>query len=366
MNDNELLYALALQRTKNIGDINAKRLISKCGSAENVFLEKRHHLTKINGIGSYAIQYLFEGNNLKEAEKELEYIKKNDINVMYFLDDSYPERLRHCIDAPIVLFSKGNINLEKPHIISVVGTRRITSYGRSFCEQLVDEIKQYQPVIVSGFAYGVDIFAHQMAIKHNLQTIGVMAHGLEEIYPKIHQKYVESVLKNGGFLTDFWHTDSIQRENFLQRNRIIAGLSEATIVIESAEKGGSLVTADIAFSYNRDVFAVPGRSNDTYSKGCNNLIRYNKAAILTSGKDLARYLNWDLEKKPKIVQKQLFIEMTPEEQKIHNFLMSKGKQLLDVIALECKIPIHKTATILLQMEMKGIIRPLPGKLFEVF
>ncbi len=366
MNDNELLYALALQRTKNIGDINAKRLISKCGSAENVFLEKRHHLTKINGIGSYAIQYLFDGNNLKEAEKELEYIKKNDINVMYFLDDSYPERLRHCIDAPIILFSKGNINLKKPRMISIVGTRRITSYGRSFCEQLVDEIKQYQPVIVSGFAYGVDIFAHQMAIKHNLQTIGVMAHGLEEIYPKVHQKYVESVLKNGGLLTDFWHTDAIQRENFLQRNRIIAGLSEATIVIESAEKGGSLVTADIAFSYNRDVFAVPGRINDTYSKGCNNLIRYNKASILTSGKDLACYLNWDLEKKPKIVQKQLFIEMTSEEQKIHDFLMSKGKQLLDVIALECKIPIHKTATILLQMEMKGIIRPLPGKLFEVF
>ncbi|MBS9767007.1 MAG: DNA-processing protein DprA [Flavobacteriaceae bacterium] len=365
MNDDELLYALALQRTKNIGDINAKRLISKCGSAENVFLEKKQTLTKINGIGSFAMRYLFDGNNLKEAEKELAYIKKHQITPRYFLDDLYPERLRYCIDAPLVLFSKGNINLNNPRVISIVGTRKITSYGRSFCQQLIEEIKEYNPLIVSGFAYGVDISAHQMAMKHQLQTIGVMAHGLEQIYPKAHQKYVETVLKNGGFLTEFWHNDAIQRENFLQRNRIIAGMSEATIVIESAEKGGSLVTADIAFSYDREVFAVPGRTNDTYSKGCNNLIKRNKAAILTSGKDLARYLNWDLEEKqPKSIQKQLFVEMSSEEQKIHDFLMSKGKQLLDVISLECQIPIHQTTTTLFQMEMKGVIRPLPGKLFE--
>ncbi len=365
MSDNELLYALALQRTKNIGDVNAKRLISKCGSAENVFLEKKQHLMKINGIGSYAMRYLFDGANLREAEKELVYLQENNITARYFLDNSYPERLRYCIDAPLVLFSKGNINLNNPRVISIVGTRKITSYGRSFCQQLIEEIKDYQPIVVSGFAYGVDIYAHQMAMKHQLQTIGVMAHGLEQMYPKVHQKYAEGVLNNGGFLTEFWHTDSIQRENFLQRNRVIAGMSEATIVIESAEKGGSLVTADIAFSYNREVFAVPGRANDVYSKGCNNLIKRNKAAILTSGKDLARYLNWDLEQeRPKIVQKQLFVEMSVEEQKIHDFLMSKGKQLLDVISLECQIPVHKATTFLLQMEMKGLIKPLPGKLFE--
>lgn len=366
MNHNELLYALALQRTKNIGDINAKRLISHCGSAKAVFFEKKQLLAKINGIGSFALQHLFDKNNLKEAEKELKYIKENNITASYFLDDSYPEKLKYCIDAPIVIFSKGNISLNsKQPIISIVGTRKMTNYGRLFCEQLIDEIKEYNPIIVSGFAYGVDIFSHQMAIKNNLQTIAVIAHGFEEIYPKSHQKYATDVLANGGFMTDFWHTDIILRENFLKRNRIIAGISEATIIIESAKKGGSLVTADIANSYSRDVFAVPGRTTDTYSKGCNALIKNNKAAILSSGKDLIEYLNWDVQQKQaKAVQKQLFVSLSNEEQKVYDFLLQNGKEQLDIISLKCGFAIHQTTTILFQMEMKGVIRPLPGKLFE--
>lgn len=367
MNKKELLYALALQRTKNIGDINSKRLIAHCGSAENVFLEKKRNLVKINGIGTFALQYLFDKSNIIEAEKELEYIEKNNINVSYFLDASYPEKLKYCIDSPIILFSKGSISLSNQPIISIVGTRKITNYGRAFCEKLIHEIKDYNPIIVSGFAYGVDIFSHQMAIKNNLQTIAVIAHGLEEIYPKAHKKYINSVLKKGGFITDFWHTDGIQRENFLKRNRIIAGISEATIIIESAEKGGSLVTADIANSYSRDVLAVPGRASDIYSKGCNNLIKNHKAAILTSGNDLIRYLNWDIQKdvKQKAIQKKLFVELNLQEQKIYNFLINNGKELLDIISLKCELPIHQTTTLLFQMEMKGVIRPLPGKLFEI-
>ena len=263
MLEKDLLYVLALQRVKGIGDINAKKLIAHCGSAKKVLTEKRQTLEKINGIGSFMLKNLFNSVNLKEAEKELKYIQKNNIEILYFEDKNYPKRLKHCVDAPVLFFKEGNFKLDNQPIISIVGTRKITSYGRDFCEKLISDLKEYNPIIVSGFAYGVDICAHRSALKNNLQTIGVLAHGFEEVYPKSHKKYVSEINKNGGFITDFWHNDTLQRENFLKRNRIVAGISEATIIIESAEKGGSLVTADIANSYSRDVFAVPGRSNDT-------------------------------------------------------------------------------------------------------
>jgi DNA processing protein len=365
MLEEDLLYVLALQHVKGIGDINAKKLIANCGSAKKVFKEKRNLLEKINGIGSFTIRHLADTNNLKEAEKELNYILKNNIETNYFLDDSYPEKLKHCVDGPILIFKSGNISVEKQPIISIVGTRKITSYGRGFCEQLIDDIKEYNPIIVSGFAYGVDICAHKSAIKNNLQTIGVLAHGFEDFYPKAHKKYSVEVENNGGFITDFWHNETPLRENFLKRNRIVAGISDATIIIESAEKGGSLVTADIANSYNRDVFAVPGRSFDKFSKGCNNLIKQHKAAMLTSSKDLVEMLNWDLtSKSTKTIQKQLFVELDETEQKIVDFLLKNGKEVLDSIAINCNLPIHKTTTVLFNLEMKGVVKPLPGKLFE--
>lgn len=366
MLEEELLHVLALQHVKGIGDINAKKLISHCGSAKNVLNEKRRNLEKISGIGSFTIQYLFDAENLNAAEKELNYIRKNNIDVLYFCDENYPEKLKHCIDAPILLFKEGNFSLKNRPIISIVGTRNITTYGRDFCEKLISDLKAYNPIIVSGFAYGVDICAHRSAMKNNLQTVGVLAHGFEEIYPKSHNKYVAEMNKNGGFLTDFWHNDEIIRENFLKRNRIVAGISEATIIIESADKGGSLVTADIANSYSRDVFAVPGRSTDNFSKGCNDLIKRNKAAILTSAIDLVEMLNWNLEQKSlKPIQKQLFVELNEFEQNIYDFLFENGKELLDIIAINCNIPIHKTTTILFNLEMKGVVKPLPGKLYEV-
>ncbi|REE83566.1 DNA processing protein [Lutibacter oceani] len=365
MLEEDLLYVLALQRVKGIGDINAKKLISHCGSAKNVLKEKRQTLEKINGIGAFTIKHLFDSNNLIEAEKELEYIQKNNITTFYFEAENYPEKLKHCIDAPILIFKEGNFDLSNRPIISIVGTRKITSYGRYFCEKLISDIKQYNPIIVSGFAYGVDICAHKAALKNKLTTIGVLAHGFEEMYPKSHKKYVSEINKNGGFFTDFWHNDSLIRENFLKRNRIVAGISEATIIIESAEKGGSLVTADIANSYSRDVFAVPGRSSDNLSKGCNDLIKRNKAAILTSANDLIEMLNWDIEtKKEHIIQKQLFVELDETEQLVYDFLVDEGKELLDIISLNCELPIYKTTTILFNLEMKGVVKPLPGKLFE--
>jgi len=273
MTENSLLFALALQNVSKIGDITAKKLIYHCGSAEAVLKEKRNNLLKIDGIGSTVISDLFNKHHLLEAEQELHFIKANNIVCHYFMDDSYPERLQHCIDGPIVLFQSGNITLKEQHIISIVGTRKITTHGIAQCEKLVEELSPYNPIIVSGFAYGTDITAQKAALKNNLQTIGCLAHGLNQIYPKVHKKYMADIERHGGFFTDFWTTDGFDRNNFLKRNRIIAGLSEATIVIESAEKGGSLVTADIANSYNREVFAVPGRSTDSQSVGCNNLIK---------------------------------------------------------------------------------------------
>jgi len=366
MTEHNLLYVLALQNVARIGDITAKKLINNCGSAEGVFKEKKSNLLKIDGIGTTTISDVFSTYHFEEAEKELKYIKDNDIKCLYFMDENYPEKLKHCIDGPILLFQSGDINLKKQRIISIVGTRKITTYGTAFCEQLVEQLAPFNPVIVSGFAYGTDITAQKAALKHNLQTVGCLAHGLNQIYPKVHKKYVADIEKHGGFLTEFWSTSNPDRENFLKRNRIIAGLSEATIVIESAEKGGSLVTADIANSYNRDVFAVPGRTTDSQSVGCNNLIKYQKAQMLTNPMDIPYILNWQLEdnKKPAI-QKQLFVELEVDEKAIYNYLKDNSKQQLDTIALECEMPIFKVASLLLNMELKGVIRPLPGKLFEV-
>lgn len=366
MTSEELLSVLALQNVHNIGDITAKKLITHCGSAEAVFKEKKHKLQKIDGIGTVILNDLFNEDHFKNAENELRFINDNNITCLHFLEDDYPERLKHCIDGPILLFRRGNINLKNKRIISIVGTRKITNHGVEFCKRLIQELKPYDPVIVSGFAYGTDITAQKEAMKQGLQTIGCLAHGLNIMYPPTHAKYENQIEENGGFFTDFWSTDVFDRSNFLKRNRIIAGLSEATIVIESAEKGGSLVTADIADSYNRDVFAVPGRVTDTYSVGCNNLIKQQKAHILTHPLDVPYILNWQLEENlSKPLQKQLFVELDSVEKKIYHFLKENDKQLLDIIALNCDLPVFQTASVLLGMELKGVVRPLPGKLFEI-
>ncbi|OIQ31021.1 MAG: DNA protecting protein DprA [Bacteroidetes bacterium MedPE-SWsnd-G2] len=366
MKSKELFYALALQHVPKIGSITAKKLINHCGSAEAVLKEKPQNLLKINGIGKLVISDLFNPEHQKAAENELRFIEQERIESQYFLDANYPQRLTHCIDGPIVIFKTGNIKLEQQPVISIVGTRKITVKGIEFCERLIEDLKPFNPIIVSGFAYGTDITAHKAAIKNELQTIGCLAHGLNQIYPKVHKRYMNEVEGNGGFITDFWSDSVFDRNNFLKRNRIIAGLSEATIVIESAEKGGSLVTADIAHSYNRDVFAVPGRVSDSQSVGCNNLIKFQKAHLLSSPMDIPYILNWKLEdNQAPAVQKQLFVELNDQEKTVYNYLKTEDKQLLDTIALNCKMPTFKTAGILLNMELKGVVRPLPGKLFEI-
>lgn len=367
MTKNDLFYTLVLQKVPNLGDASAKKLISKTGSPEAVFKEKKSNLLKIDGIGAFKLRDLASKDFFASAEEEINFIDDNQIKPVYFVDDAYPEKLKHCIDGPILFFQRGNINLNKKRIISVVGTRKVTSYGSAFCEQLMEELAPLDPIIVSGFAYGVDITAHKAAVKNGLQTIACLAHGLNQIYPKTHQKYVKEVEHHGGFITEFWSSDVFDRTNFLKRNRIIAGISEATIVIESAEKGGSLVTAELANSYNRDVFAVPGRVTDSQSKGCNNLIKTQRANLLTSAADLVYILNWQLEnKKPKVIQKQLFVELNDDEKVIFNYLKENPKAHLDAIAIDCKMPIFKATTLLFDLELKGLIKHLPGKIFELY
>ena len=364
MTENELFYLLALQKVEGVGDIVAKKLLNFCGTAEAVFQTKAKQLSSIDGIGSGLIKKLKDPSIFEKATSEMKFISQNNIQPLFFQENNYPEKLKHCIDGPVLLFASGTFDLNNQKIISIVGTRQITSYGIEFCKKLIADLAPLNPIIVSGFAYGVDIVAHQAAMEENIQTIGVVAHGLDKIYPGTHKKYVAKMEKNGGFMTEFWSTTNPEKENFVRRNRIVAGMSEATIVIESAEKGGSLITANIANDYNRDVFAVPGRVSDKYSQGCNNLIKIQKANVLTSAADLIYMLNWDIEKPTKAIQKQLFVALNDDEQKVYDYLLKTGKEVMDLIAIECGFPIFKISGILLNMELKGVIRPLPGKLFE--
>lgn len=367
MNDTELLHLLALLKVEGVGDIIAKKLLHHCGNAQNVFQIKASKLTSIDNIGQHVLKNLRDKSVFEKAAFELDYIKTNAINVCYYQDDNYPERLKHCIDGPVLLFYTGNINWNTRKIISIVGTRQITSYGLDFCKKLIEDLAPLNPIIVSGFAYGVDIVAHQAAMENDLQTIGILAHGLNQIYPKTHKRYVAKMEQNGGFMTEFWSGSNPEKENFVKRNRIVAGIAEATIVIESAERGGSLITANMANEYNRDVFAVPGRTTDKLSQGCNNLIKTQRAHLLDSAADVLYILNWEISQSKndhKAIQKQLFVSLDEDEQKIYNYLQQNGKQLLDIIALECDFPVYKISSVLLNMELKGVIRPLPGKLFQ--
>ncbi|WP_292901411.1 DNA-processing protein DprA [Nonlabens sp.] len=364
MDEQELLSLLALKKAPLIGDIMAKKLIRTFGSAAGVFEQQYRDIASIEGIGEKKAQFIRNKNGLfSKATQELRFIQENKIKYRVYYNEDYPERLKYCVDGPIIYFEKGKIDLDHPYILSIVGTRQITSVGAAFLEKFINEIAPLQPIIVSGYAYGVDILAHKMAIENGLQTIAVMAHGLQQTYPRNHAAYNEDMMKNGGFMTDFWHTDAFDRNNFLGRNRIIAGMSEATVVIESASKGGSLVTADLACSYNREVFAVPGRVNDKYAKGCNDLIKQAKAHMLTKTADVPYILGWQVH--DITVQKQLFVELTDEEKLIYRYLKEKEKALLDIIALNINQPVHKVASQLMSMELKGVVQPLPGKLFRL-
>jgi DNA processing protein len=365
LNEEELKYQIAITLLDGVGAIGAKKLIAYCGGAEAVFKEKKTALLKIPNIGKKAADTISKSNVFAEAEEEIKFIQKNGIEAHFFLSKSYPQRLLHCEDGPIVLYTKGNMNLNAQKVISIVGTRKATVKGKAFTEKLVEELSEHQPVILSGLAYGIDICAHKAALKNNLQTIGVLACGLDEIYPKAHFSTSEKMLQNGGLISDYKSGTKLFPTQFAERNRIVAGMADVIVVVESSEKGGSLITADLGNGYNRDVFAVPGRPDDSQSVGCNRLIKQNKAALIESAKDIEYIMGWEKSSSaPKNNQASLFVDLTNEEQIIFDELKNGESKAFDDISLNAKMPMSKTASTLLSLEFKGVIRSLPGKLYE--
>ena len=366
MSEVPLKHKIALGLIPRIGDINARKLVSHFGNVEAIFHEPYRNLIKIPGIGSGIAKYISDRTYLESAEKEAEYVTRNNIRTYFYLDNDYPFRLRQCDDSPVVFFFKGNCNLDASKILSVVGTRNATTRGRELCDKIIEGLARGHPdlIIVSGLAYGIDIASHKAALANKLQTIGVLAHGFKTTYPAIHASTAKTMINNGGLVTDFLSDALPERNNFLKRNRIIAGLSDATLVVESGIKGGALVTADIANSYNRDVFAVPGRPDDQWSAGCNSLIRNNKAFLTECSDDIEYFLNWKPEKSKPAVQRTLFSDLDDSEKIIFELLSKQGELAIDTICRTLDIPVYKLSSLLLQMEFKGLLKCSPGNLYR--
>lgn len=366
-NSEHLVYNIALSMIPGIGNVIARNLVAYVGSVEGVFREKEKNLVKIPLVGEVNAQKILRQNVLERAKREVDFIRKNKIKTFFYLDEDYPVRLKNCNDAPIMLFYKGNANLNEDKVIAVVGTRNATNYGKEICDELISSFSQrnYPLLVVSGLAYGVDIHAHKACLKYSIPTVGVFAHGLDYVYPTLHAPVAAKMIENGGLLSDFTSETQIDRQNFLSRNRIIAGLADAVVVIESAEKGGALVTADIANSYNRDVFAYPGRSNDIYSKGCNKLIKQNKAILIESQADIEKAMNWDISsQKPKNIQTSLFVELTSDEQTLVD-LLKPGERFVDELSMETQLPMSRVSALLLGLEFKALVVSLPGKMYRL-
>lgn len=358
-------FQLALSSVEGIGVISARKLINHFGSAREVFSSSSRDLMGVQGMITQKAMSIRNFNGFDRIDQEFEFAEKHNISILSFRDKEYPKRLNHCIDAPIVLFKKGNANLDTQRMVSVVGTRRMSEYGKKVTRDLVKSFSPYGITVVSGLAAGVDIQAHLACLDFGLPTIAVLGHGLDRIYPSSHTKYARKIVGDGALLTEFSAGTTPDRENFPKRNRIVAGMTDATIVIESGFKGGSIITADLANSYNRDVFAIPGRINDQRSAGCNRLIKSNRAAILESVKDLETIMGWKLDEKKPPIQKKIFVELKPEEEALINFLSQKGKIQIDDISLGMDMPMSTVMVNLLNLELNGLVRSLPGKEYEL-
>lgn len=364
-----LIYQVGLTMINGVGEAHARQLLQTLGDAEAIFLESQANLEKIPGITSALAEEIKRPDVLLKAEKEIAFAESKQINLYFFTDPRYPQRLKQCADAPLLFYYRGNADLDAPHILSIVGTRQATHYGQEMTEKLLSDLSERMPnlLIVSGLAYGIDICAHTNALQNGLPTVGVLAHGLDRIYPSAHRKTAIEMMQNGGLLTDFPSGTFPDKPNFVRRNRIIAGLADATLVIESAEKGGSLITADLAFSYGRDVFAVPGRAYDLHSKGCNALIKQNKAALVTSAEDLIMAMRWDIKsrthnKHPQ--QMQLLFPENEEKQKILSLLAKQQEMYMDELAACLDLPIQQLSSLLFELELDGMVKALPGNRYQ--
>lgn len=360
------LHKIALTFIKSIGPVTAKNLLSYCGSAENIFSANKRQLLQIPGIGEKTIEAIRGTDALIRARQELDFIEKHGIEVLFFSDEKYPKRLKNCIDSPILLYAKGTVDFNQQRIVSVVGTRNATSYGKNICKELCEVLAAYNVLIVSGLAYGIDVTTHKECLANHIPTVGVLGHGLDRMYPKIHKTVAQKMVLNGGLLTEFPILTNPDRPNFPQRNRIIAGIADVTVVVEASIKGGALITAEIANSYNKDVYAFPGRTNDVFSEGCNFLIKTNRAGLITNANDLIYYLGWDDEVNVKhnIQQTTLQLSLTPNEQRVIAALQN-GQLSIDELCTQLNIQQSKLAIVILTLEMQGVIVSLPGKIYKL-
>lgn len=361
-----LLHQIALSCIPGVGPVLARNLLSYCGSPEEIFRLKAKQLSRIPGIGTKTVQLIRDHPALERAEKELKFIEKYKIRTLFISDPAYPKRLRNCFDAPVMLYYKGVADLNVPKVVSIVGTRNSTEYGRELCRSLLSELKVHDPLIISGMAYGIDFTAHKESLKNSLFTVGVMAHGLDRIYPAQHRQMAEKMLDQGGLLTEFMSGTAPDRENFPKRNRIIAGLADVTIVVEANIRGGALITAELANSYNRDVFAFPGRIGDEYSSGCNHLIKTNRANLLSGVADLEYLLGWSIAARPEVdIQLSLPVNLSDDEKIIAGILLDRGYAAIDDLSILTGFPQSRLVINMLEMEMKGIIIALPGKAYKL-
>jgi DNA processing protein len=362
----DLIYKLALTQIPMVGPVIAKSLLAYCGSVEAIFKEKLSALKEIPSVGDRTAREVFNFQDFGRCEEELLYMERYNIQGIFFTDSDYPIRLKHIHQAPLMLFVKGNADLNPDRTVAIVGTRKCTAYARDFCRELVRDLKSFSTEIISGLALGIDSIAHEEALKQDIPTHAVLAHGLDRTYPSSNIKLAQKILDQGGCLISEYMSKTIpDREHFPMRNRIVAGMVDAVIVIESPIKGGSMITADLGFQYNREIFALPNRVGQITSTGCHLLIKSQRAHLLEYARDVARVLNWDLENRPKPAQLQMAIDLPPDEDRIFQFLKDQGPSSIDKLAYELNTSTSKLSITLLQLEFKNIVRNLPGKIYEV-
>ncbi len=366
--NSELLYQLSLTLIPNIGPVQAKILLQHC-NAEEIFHAKKSYLEKIEGIGPVRAASIVVFKDFSMAEEEIKFIEKYKLKTLFLTDKDYPQRLLNCYDSPTLLYYKGDADLNVSKIVAIIGTRSHTDYAKQVTDKLIKDLAAQNVTIVSGLAFGVDAIAHKAAIKNNLPTIGVLGHGLDQIYPLEHAGLARDMIKHsGGLLTEFRSNTKPDKHNFPTRNRIVAGMSDATIVIETGIKGGSMITAELANSYNKDVFAIPGKVSDTKSAGCNYLIKNNKAMLLTDAEELIQVMNWEdkvRSRKEKRSQRELFIELTPDEKIIVTLLNEKETMHIDEINIKSCLSSSAVAAAILNLELQNVMVSLPGKLYRL-
>jgi len=359
-----LLYQIALTKINGVGPVIARQLLNYFPDPEGIFRATKKELLTIPGIGNRLAEAVLDKQALHAAENEIRFIEKHRINAFFRNDAGYPKRLEECPDAPILLYYKGNADLNANRMVSIVGTRNATEYGKSICSALIRDLQPYGVTVISGLAYGIDSYAHRNALEYSVPTIGVLGHGLDRIYPSANRALAAHMLEEGGLITEFTSGTNPDKQNFPMRNRIIAGLSDVTIVVEAALKGGALITAEIANTYFRDVCAFPGNLDREFSSGCNYLIKTHRAHLITCADDLAYLMNWVAMKSPPQKALPVVVNLTSEEQQAYDLIQGAGQATVDELARHLQWPQSKLAITLLEMEIKGVVTALPGKVYR--